>query len=89
MRRARTLLTHCMVRSMQSQYSGNSGNTTHPVPLKQANAFSLFDMLRNVWEWTSDNYEDGHRVLRGGSWYSKSRGIRASVHDGSSPTPRG
>jgi len=66
-------------------YQANSGLHTHPVGLKAANAFGLFDMLGNAWQWCQDGYgpysdqpvtdplgdaSAKHRVLRGGSWFS-------------------
>ena len=69
-------------------YSGNSSGTTHPVGLKQANAFDLYDMLGNVWEWTADNYDAGHKVVRGGSWNDSTRGVRASLRFRVEPTRR-
>jgi formylglycine-generating enzyme required for sulfatase activity len=45
-------------------YQKNSNNTSHQVSQKRANAFGLFDVLGNAWEWVNDWYD--------GTYYAKS-----------------
>jgi formylglycine-generating enzyme required for sulfatase activity len=83
-------------------FSGNADGATHPVRGRPANALGLYDMLGNVWQWTSDWYADGYsgsvatdprgpasgrnRVLRGGSWQTPENFIRVSTRGGEPPS---
>lgn len=62
----------------------NSDNKTHPVKQKKPNSLGLYDMLGNVWEWTSTKEGSG-RVLRGGGWYDFARVLRSGCRGSISP----
>lgn len=70
-------------------YKENSQNTTHIVGQKDANAWGLYDMLGNVWEWCSDIYDEtvygSYRIFRGGGWADEERSVMATTRRRSHP----
>jgi formylglycine-generating enzyme required for sulfatase activity len=78
------------------------GKRTMPVGSFPPNAFGLYDMIGNVWEWTADCWHEQYQrapvdgsawttgncggVIRGGSWYSGFDGVRSAFRAVSYPS---
>ena len=66
-------------------FNENSGSETHPVGQKSPNAFGLYDMHGNVWEWCADTWHENYTgaPTDGSAWGSLGDGKAKLLRGGS------
>ncbi|MDR4504091.1 MAG: SUMF1/EgtB/PvdO family nonheme iron enzyme [Candidatus Scalindua sp.] len=66
-------------------YDKNSGELLHPVGEKEPNAFGLYDMHGNVYEWVEDDWHGDYKGAPndGKAWTDKPRGSFRVIRGGS------
>jgi len=85
-------------------FGSDSGWKTNPVKTKKPNAFGLYDVHCNVWEWCRDWYQSSYdgldnldptgpqsgkaRVARGGTWHKYAGNCRSAVREAHNPDAR-
>ena len=99
--RAGTTTTYYWGDSMDGAYVWYKGNSisTHTVGTRTPNAWGLYDMSGNVWEWcldwkgsilsgsdTEGSSSGSQRVLRGGSWRSYTSSLVSSDRGNNTPS---
>lgn len=84
-------------------HSDNSGRQSHPVRLKEPNAWGFYDMQGNILEWCSDWFQENnttdtlnpkgpetgtHKVQRGGQFTGRTKHTRAADRQRAEPNKR-